>query len=204
MGSRGCACLKCCLNHSLPRPKLSVRSLSHVFCCMQTASSLSHKSLCLMRGLVRYIQNLFCLASDFLKTTTMPRATQNQSSGPKPVETNNTAAKHNPVQGTSKNDQELLDELLGFLDQRVRNDANPRRRESMKLCQNFVREHGYPVDNYYIYAWATHGIVRVLNEDESNILPNTVKHVRERYILVSCNEPNLLYGLTQTIANDSP
>lgn len=157
-----------------------------------------------MRGLVRYIQNLFCLASDFLKTTTMPRATQNQSSGPKPVETNNTAAKHNPVQGTSKNDQELSDELLGFLDQRVQDDANPRRRESTKLCQNFVREHGYPVDNYYIYAWATYDIVRVLNEDEYKNLPNTIEHARERYILVRCHNHNLLYYATQTTANVSP
>lgn len=60
-----------------------------------------------MRQLVRFVQNLFCLAQDFLKTIVMPRATQNKGLGPKPVEINNTAAKHNPVQGTSENNQEL-------------------------------------------------------------------------------------------------
>lgn len=157
-----------------------------------------------MLALVPFIQKLFCLASDFLKTTTMPRATQNQDSGPKTIETNNTAAKNHPVQGTSKNDQELLHELLGFLNQRIQDENNPRRRESVQLCQDFVREHGYPVENYYVYAWATHGIVRVLHEDESKTLPNTIEHARERYILVSRSKPDLLYSSTQTIANDSP
>lgn len=158
-----------------------------------------------MRALVRCIQKPFSLASEFLEIITMTRATQNQGSGPKPVDINNTACKHNPVQGTSKNDPELLNELMGFLDQRIHDEINHRRRESIKLCQDFIREHGYPVDNYYIYAWATHGIVRVLKEDESNILPNTVEHARERYILVSRNEPNLLYTYsTRTIANETP
>lgn len=157
-----------------------------------------------MLGLVPFMQKLFCLASDFLKTTTMPRATQNQDSGPKPVGTNNTAAKHHPVQGTSKEDQELLNELLGFLNQRIQDENNPRRRESMQLCQDFIREHGYPVENYYVYAWATHGIVRVLNEDESKTLPNTIEHARERYILVRCQKPTLFYSATQKIANAIP
>lgn len=133
-----------------------------------------------MRRLVQLIHKLFCFTSDFLETTTMPRATQDLGFRPKPTESNNTAAKHNPFQGTIKNDQELLNELLGFLDQRIQDETNPRRRESIKLCQDFVREHGYPVENCYIYAWATHGIVRVLNEDESKTLPNTVEHARER------------------------
>lgn len=154
-----------------------------------------------MRGLVKLIQKLFYFASDF---TTMTRATQNQGFRPKPTESNSTAAKHNPVQGTSKNDPKLFNELLVFLNQRMHDETSPRRRESIKLCQDFIREHGYPVENYYIYAWATQGIVRVLNEDESNMLPNTVEHARERYILVSCDEPNLLYYSTQTIANGSP
>lgn len=83
--------------------------------------------------------------------------------------------------------------MVGFLDQRIQDETNARRRESIMLCQDFIKEHGYPVENYYIYAWARHGVVRVLNEDDSKTLPNTIEHARERYILVSCNNPNLPY-----------
>lgn len=58
-----------------------------------------------MRRLIHFVN--FCLASGFLNAITTPRATQNEGFGPKPVEINNGVARHNPVQGTSKNDQEL-------------------------------------------------------------------------------------------------
>lgn len=97
---------------------------------------------------IRLIQRLFRSASDSLETITMPRATQNRGSGPKPIETDSTVAGHNPVQGTSKDDQELLNMLLGFLDKRIQDETNPRRRESIQLCHNFVKEHGYPEEDY--------------------------------------------------------
>lgn len=136
----------------------------------------------------------------------MPRATQNRGFGPKPVETNNTPARHNPVQGTSHDDQELLNDLIGFLYQRIQDETNPRRQDSIKLCQDCVKEHGYPTEDYHIYVWATHSIVRALHDDESKtgLVPNTIEHARERYILVSCNKPNLSSYSKQTIANDSP
>lgn len=164
-----------------------------------------HKSSSSMHRRLLYIRKLFRLESGFLKPTAVPRAAPNQGSGPKPVETNNSAARHNPVHGTSKDDQELLNDLLGFLDQRIQDETNPRRRDSIKLCQDFVKEHGYPVEDHHIYAWATHSIVRVLHDDESKTLlvPNTIEHARERYILVSCNKSNLLCYSKQTI-NDSP
>ncbi|KAI7773230.1 hypothetical protein LA080_011495 [Diaporthe eres] len=51
---------------------------------------------------------------------------------------------HNPFQGTSNDDQELLNDLIGFLDQRIQDATNPRRRDSIELCQDFVKKHGYP------------------------------------------------------------
>lgn len=177
-------------------PSLAKAEYQVIFACsvLHATASTTHlptKTTSLNASAGTICTKPFCLAPDFLKTIAMPRATQNKGFGPKPVEINNTAAKHNPVQGTSKNDQELLHDLLGFLDQRIQNETNPRRRESIELCQDFVKEHGYPEENYYIYAWATHGIVRVLNEDDLKTLPNTIEHARERYTLVSWNKPNL-------------
>ncbi|KAH8774766.1 hypothetical protein F5883DRAFT_18333 [Diaporthe sp. PMI_573] len=139
-----------------------------------------------MRGLIRCVWKLFCTKSNSPETATMPRGMQNRGSGPKPVENISDAATagQGPVQGTSKNDQELLNDLLGFLDKRIQDEtSNPRRRESIQLCRNFVNDHGYPVEDYCIYAWATHGIVKVLTDDETKTLPHTVEHASESYAL---------------------
>lgn len=82
----------------------------------------------------------------------MSRAAKNQGSSPKPIETDSTVSRHNLIQGTSRDDQEIFNELLGFLDKRIQDETNPRRRESIQLCQNFVKEHGYPEEDYYLYA----------------------------------------------------
>ena len=112
----------------------------------------------------------------------------NQRSGPKPFENKQgaTMAGCGPVQGTSKSDQELLNDLLSFLAKRMQDDTlNAKRRESIQLARNFVKEHGYLVEHYCIYAWAAHGIVKILTDDETNSLPKTAEHTPESYVLVS-------------------
>lgn len=138
-----------------------------------------------MRRLTRFVQKVFCLESNFPEITTV-------LSAPKPVDISSDAAVSGPgpVQGTSKDDERLLNDLLGFLDKRIRGEtSNPRRRESIQLCRTFVQEHGYPVEDYCIYAWASHGVVKVLSDDEAETLPKTVEHASERYILVSTTIP---------------
>lgn len=156
-------------------------------------SALHQKYQHSMRRLIRFVEKLFCLKSDSPETATMPRGSQNRVSGPKPVEISSDAAvaRPGPVQGTSKDDSELLNDLLGFLDKRIQDEtSNARRRESIQLCRNFVQEHGYPLEDYCIYAWATQGVVKVLTDDEAETLPKTVEHASERYILVSATIPS--------------
>ncbi|KAL1865053.1 hypothetical protein Daus18300_007400 [Diaporthe australafricana] len=138
-----------------------------------------------MRRLTRFVQKVFCLESDF---------SQNQGSGPELAETDSdsTAAGHRPVQRTTKDDQELWNGLLGVLDKEIQDETlNPTRRLSIQLCRDFVKEHGYPVEDYYIYAWATHGIVIIMNENQIQNLPRSVERSRDSFILVSSNMPNL-------------
>lgn len=140
-----------------------------------------------MRRLTRFVQKILCLNSNFPGTATV-------LCDPQPVDMSNDAAVSGPgsVQGTSKDDEQLLNDLLGFLDKRIQDEtSNPSRRESIQLCRNFVQEHGYPLEDYCIYAWATHGVVKVLSDEEAETLPKTVEHASERYILVSTTIPNL-------------
>lgn len=156
-------------------------------------STLYYEFSCFMGRSVRFVKWLFCLKSDSPENATMPRGAHNRFSGPKPVEISRDAAIAGPglVHGTSKDDSDLLNDLLGFLDKRIQDEtSNPRRRESIQLCRTFVQEHGYPLEDYCIYAWATHGVVKVLSDDEAETLPKTVEHASERYILVSTTVPN--------------
>ncbi|KAG8158598.1 hypothetical protein KVR01_011720 [Diaporthe batatas] len=128
-----------------------------------------------MRRLISCAQTLFCLASHSSATGAMPRGTERRGSGPKPVDTSNdseaAAVEQGPVQGTSMNDQELLNDLLGFLDKRMHEDTLSPRRPWL------------PLEDYCIYAWATHGIVKVLSDDETGSLPKTVEHASDSYLL---------------------
>ncbi|POS72423.1 hypothetical protein DHEL01_v209179 [Diaporthe helianthi] len=140
-----------------------------------------------MPRLITFIQTLFCIKPKIPDTAAMTPGTQNRGPGPKPVENNGVAAAfscHGPVQGTSKNDQDLLNDLLGFLDKKIQDETlDPKRRESIRLTRNFVKEHGYPVEEYCIYAWATHGIVKVLTDEQTKSLPKKAEHTSESYLL---------------------
>lgn len=108
-----------------------------------------------MLRVIHFVRWLFCIKSKYFITAAVPHSTRSRGFGPKPVENNSnaTASSHLPVQGTSKNDQEILNDLLGFLEKGMQDDTlNLSRHESIQLARDFVREHGYPVEDYCIYA----------------------------------------------------
>lgn len=45
----------------------------------------------------------------------------------------------------------MMEEILSYLDRLISKEtSNPRRRKNIQICKDFVREFGWPEDDYYI------------------------------------------------------
>jgi hypothetical protein len=117
----------------------------------------------------------------------MPRATQRRSGGsvPIPIEAVSTAATSDTraAQQTTKVPQDMFETILNGLGEMVQKEtSNPRRRESIRLCRDFVSEYGFPKEDHCI--WVKDGVVKVLTEEECMRLPGSPNNV-DHFLLVS-------------------
>ncbi|KAL1851632.1 hypothetical protein Daus18300_012505 [Diaporthe australafricana] len=107
----------------------------------------------------------------------MPHTIQRQDSAPKPVEivssTNaleNSLTTGSPIKGTTKDPQDMMEDMLSFLDQLIQKEtSNLRRGDNIQRCKEFVNEHGYLEEDYTIRV--LQGVVKVLAQEERFALP---------------------------------
>lgn len=77
--------------------------------------------------------------------------------------------------------------MLTYLDRLISKEtSNPRRRKNIQICKDFVREYGWPEDDYYI--WVMQGVVKVITQEERFSLPRSPAKA-DAFLLVSSNEP---------------
>lgn len=122
-----------------------------------------------------------------LRTAVMPRTVQRQGPHPKPNEiVSRTNAQEAPIKGLTKDPPEMLEVMLSFLDQSIEEEtSNPTRRKNIQVCKDYVREYGYPEDDYYIRV--VQGVVTVLNQEERFALLPTPNRA-DNFLLVSSNK----------------
>lgn len=86
-----------------------------------------------------------CSVSGFLRGI-IPRAVQRKGSDPRPVEavSSTNALENSPIRGITKLPQDMMDDMLSFLDQLIQKETNPKRRENIQRCKEFVKEHCWP------------------------------------------------------------
>lgn len=117
----------------------------------------------------------------------MPRTIQRRDSNPKPVEiVSSTNAQESLIRGLTKSPQEMMEVMMIFLDRLVQEElSNPRRRKNIQICKDFVREYGWPEDDYCVRVWQ--GEVKVITETQRSALPPSLDRV-DAFLLVSSNE----------------
>lgn len=128
-----------------------------------------------------------CGLSGFLRAAVMPRTIQRQGSNPKPVEiVSSPNAQESPIRGVTKFPQEMMEVMMTFLNQLIQKElSNPRRRKNMQICKDFVREYGWPEDDYCIRV--LQGEVKVMTEKKCFALPASPDNV-DTFLLVSSKE----------------
>lgn len=107
-------------------------------------------------------------------------------SSPEPIGNISDANAHEnrPIGAMTKGTPEIMENMLSCLDEMTQNEtSNPRRRENMQLCRDFVRDHGWPKDGYCI--WALKGVVLVLTEEQVLKLPKSNPARVDAYTMVS-------------------
>ncbi|KAI3396818.1 hypothetical protein diail_11647 [Diaporthe ilicicola] len=81
----------------------------------------------------------------------------------------------------------LMDDMVSFLDQLIQKETSkPRLRENIQRCKDFVREYGWPEEDYYILV--VQGEVKVLTEEKSFALHGLSANP-DAFLLVSSNKP---------------
>lgn len=134
-----------------------------------------------------------CGLSDLLRAAIMPRTIQRQGPHPKPTEiVRSTDAQDGPIKGLTKDPPEMLEVMMRFLDQLIEEEtSNPTRRKNIQICKDYVGEHGYPEDDYYIRV--VQGVVTVLNQEERFALPPTPNRA-DNFLLVSSYKASFVYS----------
>lgn len=96
------------------------------------------------------------------------------------------ASENGPTRGITKLPQNMMEDVLGWLDRMIQNETtNPRRRENMQIGKYFVREHGFPEEDYCICVLK--GVVLVLTEEQIWALPGSPAWA-DAFVMVSSHE----------------
>lgn len=119
----------------------------------------------------------------------MPRTIQRQGPNPKPTEIASSAdAQEGEIKGLTKDSQEMMEAMLIYLDQLIQKEtSNPRRRENIQICRDYVRQYDWPEDDYYI--WVVQGVVKVITQEERFELPPSPAKA-DNFLLVRSSGPS--------------
>lgn len=129
--------------------------------------------------------NTMCGLFHSLRSAVMSHFLKQKDTIPEPVGSfsDADASEHGPSRGITKVPQDMMEDVLSCLDRMIQNETkNPGRRENMQIGKDFVREHGWPEEDYCI--WVLKGVVLVLTEEQMWALPKSPARA-DAFVLVS-------------------
>lgn len=109
-----------------------------------------------------------------LKTTVVPYLIKTRRTHPRLIEhlSDENTPEEGPCRGTTRVPQDTGEGILSLLDTMIHDEtSNLRRRDNIQLVRNFVEKHGWPQEDYVI--WALKGVVLVLTEGQWRALPQS-------------------------------